>query len=187
MDDALQLATESSSNQFRLLQRFALATFYFMSDQQWRDETGWLDTSGLHECDWFGITCEEQDLNGTTERVVTEIKLPSNNVRSGIPADFALLGSLAIVELHDNGIQGGLPTSLNEMASVVTLDLEDNEMGQDLTGFSWANLTSLENLYLAGNSFSGALTALEDLSELNIKILHLGNNNWTAGSIPIFF
>lgn len=41
-------------------QRYSLAVLYFATEgPTWTSDTGWL--SGTIECDWFGVTCNEQD------------------------------------------------------------------------------------------------------------------------------
>ena len=45
-----------SYNDQRLLQRFALACFYYSTDQNWFDDTLWL--SDDHECDWYSDVLE---------------------------------------------------------------------------------------------------------------------------------
>jgi Leucine-rich repeat (LRR) protein len=206
-DDPLQLGAQSSADQFRLIQRYALAAFWFSSTNKWNEETGWLQEPD--ECTWFGVSCEQRIVNGESVNVVTSLALPSNNINSYIIPDLALLESIATWDLSDNKVQGDLTDfAFDRMTNITSVIFQANNVTGDLSSFAkklsptikvlnlennqvsgsipdeFEDFTALTELNLASNALSGAINSV--LGVLPIKILRLGNNNWSAGSIPTF-
>lgn len=96
----------------RILQRYALACFYFATNgvrtkwtdevygfggvPPWIDDTGWLDYE--NECDWYGISCNHDG------RVIG-ISLTTNRVTGSVPSELSLLAqSLLKIDLFNNHI-----------------------------------------------------------------------------------
>lgn len=141
---------KASHPAYRVVQRFVAATLYFSTNgTQWFDSNTWVEP-GVHECEWLGITCEEISIpsvsllevlenpeklptnkNGridtTTERMITEINLPENNLGGYLPQEIMALPYLQMLGLWSNMIGGALPTQLGNLAKLQTVHLEDNE------------------------------------------------------------
>ena len=100
--DPLQLTSETEAEQFRLKQRYALATFAFaMSWETWDSAGGWF--TERHESSWYGINGDDD-----FEDYVTSIAMAYNNLTSiggfsgGIPADIALLSNITKIHCRSN-------------------------------------------------------------------------------------
>jgi Leucine-rich repeat (LRR) protein len=205
-EDPLSLNTQSANDQFRLRQRYALLAFYYGSTKKWADETGWLVLSD--ECEWLGVTCESKQIDGTTVNAVTALEIRSNAINSNIPPDFVLLESIEILDLSDNEMEQDLSTfSWKSMISLLVLRLDSNSFSGDIGIFTELPV-QLKVLSIGDNAFTGtipdgisALVALNELniesnelsgpisdvvSDLNITILRIGENNFDAASFPVF-
>ena len=103
--DPLPLSPENESDRKRLVQRYALLTFWYsLNGDAWVNNDGWLEEED--ECTWYGIEC-------TTDSLVTTVGItvgPSfedgawsrNNLSGTIPADVALLVSVTQINLSEN-------------------------------------------------------------------------------------
>jgi hypothetical protein len=120
----------------RLHQRYALVTWYF--DQGgpkfWTKinndkNAGWIQHGvGVHECDWTGIDCEEQELTVnnndgvTTERVVLAVRLrPTYGIvltGTSLTPEMGLLTNLRRLEAADQRLVGSIP---NEWRTLTNL------------------------------------------------------------------
>ncbi len=177
----------SSMDRTQVLQRYALAAFYYSTYQVatlytpnppiWVSSNRWLSTESA--CDWEGINCNSRDR-------VDRISLESNALTGKIPADLSLLrehlkeldlttnllymetadleffGSLTKLEtllLDDNYIltEDGLPTSIGECTSLEKLRLSYNLMGGELPDDFFSKLTQLTHLEAESNFFSGSM------------------------------
>jgi Leucine-rich repeat (LRR) protein len=143
----------SELDDFRLLRRFGLVSFYLATtpDFSWKIDSGWKTND--HECNWYGMTCDSNE--------VAEISLPSNRLSGTIPPEFALGGlggKVAVLDLSENSIGGSLPSELGDFHNLNILDLKDNAF----TGVIPADLkqlTKLISLRLHSNNFEGAMPA----------------------------
>lgn len=123
-DDPLQLSLESASGQFRLQQRYALAALWFQSTQTWDNSMNWLEED---ECSWYGITCEQDVVEGSQQGVVSKIELGSNSLGGNIPADLGLLPRLKEFSVSENALSGTLPESLGLWTRLELFNVDSNE------------------------------------------------------------
>jgi Leucine-rich repeat (LRR) protein len=205
-EDPLSLGTESAADQFRLGQRYALLAFYYGSSKKWINETGWIVMED--ECAWYGVTCEEQQINNATVNVVTAFVLTSNAINSKIPPDFVLLQALTILDVSENDMEQDLSSyNWKLMINLGVLRLNGNKFSGDISIFMDLP-TTLQVLSIGGNSFTGTFpvelngfreiselnieknqisgTISDVISDLNITTLRLGENNFDAAAFPIF-
>jgi Leucine-rich repeat (LRR) protein len=170
-----------------LIQRFALATFYFAtysvatayvtSPQPWTSSNLWL--SDQSECGWEGVLCSP---HGT----VLGISLESNGLSGGLPMELALLrdhfstldlssnllfmngtqldvfaklSNLGTFLLDNNYIYSttGLPTQLAGLTNLLMLRLSYNLLQGPLNGTLLAGLTQLTHLEVESNFISGTM------------------------------
>ena len=121
-----------------LLQRYALATFYFSTyvfaeivDSQttstgsaggWTYGDYWMSDKGI--CMWFGITCTPHLKEGVQEVQYNEnsdvlrFNLTSNNIRGVIPSELSALENLVSLDLGDNNLQGTIPRSISNLQNI---------------------------------------------------------------------
>jgi hypothetical protein len=126
----------------------------------WED-SNWL--SGLHHCDWDGITCNSNQC--ITKLVMSELGL------EGVLPQNGLLGQLSCLEtldLGDNNIHGQLPDSLYTLTNLKNLHLFKNDIGGSISD-NLTNLTNIENIYLGENKLTGSIpkdiSIMSNLSE----------------------
>jgi Leucine-rich repeat (LRR) protein len=186
---------ESYEN-FKRLQRFALATFYYATGgENWMDNDGWLSDNA--ECTWGTLACltgrywaiivDNNNLVGTLPNELTMLTnleflyLFSNALSGQIPSTLGLLTKLQELILLNNIITGIIPSQLGACTKLTELRLEANLLtGPVPTTFGL--FSQLADLRLYNNSLSSTVpTQLGACTKL--EILHLDNNKLT-GPIP---
>ena len=121
---------------------------------------------------WEGVLME----NG----LVTEVVLREVAVQGSIPATFADLTQLRVLDLTATGLQAPLPSLLNDLTQLEMLALGGNALNIALPTLN--QLTNLHTLNLSGNNLTGSLPAwISNLDQL--QELRLGANQ-LSGSIP---
>ena len=185
------LATSTAKAEYALLQRYALAVFYYSQQAISTTNVGnagrhlqenntakieeelanrelfdsnWL--SADHICRWHGVVCAKDSES------VLEVNLPNHLLQGSIPREFldgAAMPFLTQVDLSGNQLQGQLPQVTQERESV----------GQQL-GVEPLQ-TQLKVLRLGHNDIAGKLDQLVGLTKL--KEVDLSRNEIT-GSLP---
>jgi Leucine-rich repeat (LRR) protein len=207
-DDPLQLSIDTPSDQFRLIQRYALLTLWFQQfyghvHHMWIRTTGWL--VDVDECHWFGISCEAIDFGGDirVQNAVTSVFFVWNNVHGTLPADLGLLPSMKEFAIDDfisgtlpsslgrwtnlqtfvvGGIrlEGTLPTSLERWTNLKTFILDGNVKG---TLPSWlGRWTNLEFFDIGGTNLDGTIPSSFGAWGQSIRAVTLGNQQ--EGTLP---
>jgi hypothetical protein len=115
-----------------ILQRYALATFYFSTyvyaeivDSQSTEAGGggwtygdyWMSEKGI--CMWFGVSCpphvkegiEEVHYNGNSD--IIRLNLTDNNMRGIIPSELTALENLVSLDLGNNKLEGTVPPAIS--------------------------------------------------------------------------
>jgi hypothetical protein len=98
----------------RLLQRFALATFYFSLIA--RSNRTWL-AHDVHECHWTTneSALESKDISSSPCRDGEEylyLQFYNENLEGTLPPELGLLTSLVDIDLSNNALAGSLPSEL---------------------------------------------------------------------------
>jgi Leucine-rich repeat (LRR) protein len=162
----------------RILQRHALATFYFSTNgSQWSENELWL--SDEDECSWFSRARAVCGPGGQFRR----LQLYFNNAQGGIPPEIALLSTLERIDISggpDRRLSGTLPTELGLLIRLKDVKLQNNDLvgsippqygaweDLDLLDLSknqlnstlpteigmWASVTTLD---FAGNRLTGSI------------------------------
>lgn len=132
-----------------LLQRYALATFYFStyvyaeivdaenadtSAGGWTYGDYWMSEKGI--CMWFGISCtphlkegvEEVHYNENSD--VLRFNLTDNNIRGVIPSELSALENLVSLDLGNNHLQGTIPKAISTMKELRKFDLSSRKLIQ---------------------------------------------------------
>jgi Leucine-rich repeat (LRR) protein len=81
-----------------------------------------------------------------------ELYLQNNNLTGSIPAQIDQFNSLSKLQLSNNKISGEIPVSIGGLKKLRELWLDSNKLNGTLTEDHFSNLTSLQDLWLSGNS-----------------------------------
>jgi hypothetical protein len=185
-DKAALLAAQSDSRDVRFVQRYTLATMYHAlqgDDWQYLDEddstewgdqdvsssssrTKWLDSSGNHECQWWGVSCNSGNR-------ITKINLNGMNLNGHLPPEVAYLKTLEELDLYRNQLEGRMP----DLPDTLTyLDVERNHFTGPIPESLWYAY-DLRKVFLSDNQFTGTLstrmgrlTKLEDFRAWHNKL-----------------
>jgi hypothetical protein len=129
----------TARRQFRMLQRFVLATLYYSTGGEtiWLERGNWLNRTGS-ECEWRGCCCGteckqfEYDVSmddyfgdESNSTVLTGIFLSDNNLVGPLPREMWLLRNLQRLDLNRNTIQASIPSHVAELRALVTLRLAE--------------------------------------------------------------
>ena len=138
-------------SEHRLIQRFALATFYFStSGEGWYNNTHWLSHSH-HECDWFlgGTTLFDRasvlyqlfqflstntinkpcvTADGNKTEVYQQLSLFNNGLRGSIPRELFLLSGITSLELFGNDLKGSMPMEFTKATRLTSLAMMFNDI-----------------------------------------------------------
>mmetsp|Transcript_34895 Transcript_34895/g.75622 ORF Transcript_34895/g.75622 Transcript_34895/m.75622 type:complete len:1183 (+) Transcript_34895:233-3781(+) len=176
----------------RLIQRYALATFFYGTGIQ-----RFISTNAADECEWLGITCD------VSTRMVTEIKLHDHSLHGSIAKELGQLTYLTKLDLSNNELSGPIPDTLGE-TQLQDLLLSNNNLQSpfpptlynkesitrifiDRNTFTgplpeWSLMPNLTHISAFDNSFIGSLDpGLGSLANLRILLL---NSNKLQGTIP---
>ncbi|CAB9512511.1 LRR receptor-like serine threonine-protein kinase [Seminavis robusta] len=193
-----ELTTTNTYSDDRILQRMALATFYFATGgRRWDGNSGWLNYS-VHECDWYSdgnppcdndisTLVEEFSSNATSnftnnytfwddddyvmypEDLSTEyLWRPTFDDRMLVEGD----GTIKQLHLPFNNLIGTLPPELFWLSNLRSIQFDNNEIGGHLVGSYLALLTDLRVLRLYSNQLEGSipseLATLTNLANINL-------------------
>jgi len=166
----------------RLIQRYALACFYFatngVSNQvtdyffgetvpNWVDTTNWI--SSEHECDWYGIYCEVE--------TVTGIGMYNNGLTGKVPPEVALLSeSLTFFDVYGNMVHnsGDEETHfLGELTNLRYLLLGQTYFEYDGIPESIGHLKYLEEFDCSYSLFGGSFQGSVFENKPNLRFLVL--------------
>jgi Leucine-rich repeat (LRR) protein len=127
----LQDPNLASYREERLLQRFALATFYHSTHGDgWDNSADWL-SHDVHECQWYmappvsHLEPNYESLNATGEPceggdIYQHLRFFNQGLVGTLPPELGLLTSLVIVDFSDNALRGTLPTQIGLLKQVDT-------------------------------------------------------------------
>lgn len=188
---------------WRKVQRFALAIFYFATNgQRWHYNTNWMSYNHS-ECEWdsrdgyglpdaqgeatrYGLTAtfpaiETGLCNATDEGRVERLVQTANNMHGSLPAELSLLTSMRVFVSLGNPIGTTIPSEIGLLPHLEFLGLALGDLkGTIPTQLGCA--PNLTHLVLLNNQLSGTVpTQLGTLSKL--KGLMLDENN-LEGTLP---
>ncbi|CAB9505672.1 leucine Rich Repeat [Seminavis robusta] len=189
-EDPLQLTPDAD----HLLQRFIMALTYLQTSQNtgWRiceqsmtTETCWMDVrgrgeestnrwlTGVHECGWAGVYCEDETMN------MTSLELENVGLNGPLPMELASLPELKRLRLAGNVLYGTIPISYSSFPSLTSLDLEHNKLSGKIPT-DWFG-TRLEGALFTNNSLTGTIPT--EVGLFDTKYFRFGSNS-LSGSIP---
>jgi hypothetical protein len=165
----------------RIHQRFAMAILYCeFNGDNWLEGDFWL--SDLHECDWY--TLVGVDPCGRREQYQI-IRSYGQQMRGTLPPELSMLSTLWEVTLSDNLIEGTIPSEYYKLSKLETLGLAFNLFKGPIPDFVW-EFEDMVYMDLAYNFFTGTIPDTVHLTEPNLRVLFLENND-LASTIPNTF
>lgn len=196
---------------WRKVQRFALATFYYaFGGEGWHLQNRWLDYYYNHtiinnECDWYfkelilspqnvGIWGDQlENYNAFVELLESacdeqgryrSLVFTSNNMKGTIPPEVSLLrSSLEFLELGTNEIIGTIPTEVGLLTQLRRFYSDWSNRHTGIIPTELGQLTKLEELDIGYNLFSGQLPTELGLLSNALKFLSIKRTTVT-GFLP---
>ena len=167
----------------RVQQRFALAVVYCeFGGDDWPESRGELWVSDLHECDWH--TMEGFNPCDSMEQYES-IQLNSQQLRGQLPPEISMMPSLREINLSDNLIEGPISPDFAKLSKLETFILSFNLFKGEIPDFMW-KYEDMVQMDLAANFFDGKLPSDISLTEPNLRVLFLENNDM-SGPLPADF
>ena len=186
---------------WRILQRFALATFYFATGgkKYWYNSTNWLDY-GHHECDWyarefcshlpsncppipFPNPCMEQDPKNPKSGIYKYLWQWNNGLRGTLPPEIFWLTSLITTSTDVNSLLGGtLPSTIGLLSQIRVFTFGGAAFTRRIPT-EIGLMTNLQIWVTSGSKMTGVIPTEIGLLSNNLFRLHLDSNN-LSGSIP---
>ncbi|CAB9504842.1 Leucine Rich Repeat [Seminavis robusta] len=171
----------------KILQRFALATFYYSTGgPNWDINDNWMNHS-LDECkDWFFRT-ETDGLDPTTRDdkiIITSpcdtsgnyqyLLMSGNNLAGRVPEEIGMLSGLLVFDYFKNdGLEGStIPTEIGLLTNLLRLSADRNFHGGTVPT-EIGMMTSLIEVYLGYNPFPSPIPSeianIKSLQKLNLN------------------
>ena len=152
-----------------------IALYEATGGANWTNTAGWNSDLPLER--WVGVTVDDGGR-------VTELRLPSNNMRGPLPGALNDLSELRVLNLRNNGLTGRIPQGMSRLTQLRHLDLHGNRLSLwPTTPEAWeGNFVNLELLDLSDNGLGGEIPeALGTFSNLTTLML---KGNPFQGCIP---
>lgn len=159
-----------------MVSRFALASCFlswYNYKKPWTTMEGWMSDANV--CDWYGITCNENN------EVIT-ISLENNNLLGSIPTQLALLDHLSRFELDENGITGTIPTEIGRLRNLTRIFVENNQISGSIPS-EIGQLSRLKFIDIPFNQLTGKIPS-EVGYLISLERIELFNNQGIKGTIP---
>ncbi|KAK9290177.1 hypothetical protein L1049_008343 [Liquidambar formosana] len=156
-----------------------LLTFKAFVEDPMNSLSSWSNTSGIHHCNWTGITCTT-----TPPLSITSLNLQSLNLSGEISPSICKLPNLTHLNLADNLFNQPIPLHLSQCSSLETLNLSNNLIWGTIPD-QISQFSSLRVLDFSRNHVEGKIP--ESIGSLkNLQVLNFGSN-LLSGSVPPVF
>ena len=165
----------------KLLQRLALATFYYSlmdGNGSWEGSNSNLLSYEKNECEWLtSATADEVcSLDGKYTHLSVRLDRP-DALRGTLPRELWMLTSLVSISLFTHDVVGVLPDEIREMTNLKDLELKDLSLAGGVpTGVG--ALQHLTSLKLQKNEFSSLPSELGEMKRL--QYLYLDENDFST-------
>jgi hypothetical protein len=184
-EDPLRLVPDTAGDEFRLLQRYALATLAITSHvNDATTNSWWNSTMALDECQWRGIVCRDRNVSEVVGRqsVVTEMHWQGSNLSGRVSSDLGLLRFLELVDMSQNRLSGPFPTTFGLWTNLQFFNVGFNSALSGIIPTTFALWTVLQNFTVSGNALVGTLPRV--IQEW-VKLEHFDiSDNGIVGVLP---
>lgn len=189
-DSLLPPVSDLQPSQIEKLERNVLLDFF---KQAWSGTAIQVDES-IETCQLRGVHCEtrineqfdpsDQDSGEPpVYRIVTRLELTNAQLHTTLPASFANLRHLSVLNLAGNRLHGSIPEEYKNMSySLFYLDFGENNLIGTVPPDFLSTSTGLQEVRLNQNSLEGPLFSCSGQCEA-LKVIDLSDNFFT-GSIP---
>lgn len=176
VNDPFLFAGNYTNADWRLVQRFALATLFFAtSGHEWDSQDSWLDYF-VHECSWVFV---ESDFLKYKE--ITELFSIDSACGDGTQEHTKAAGSKSSKEseafvalrLGKNNLQGSLPRELALLTSLQSIDFSLNALTGEIPSLALKGLSALSLVAMFFNELSGSIP-LSFLEPSSQPLIYLG-------------
>jgi hypothetical protein len=170
--------TNAGYSNSRLLQRYALATIYYATnenDNSWTSSTGWL--SEQDECTWFSASASSDTVCTTTVATAAAAAVatstldpPTEDANSNNNASGNDEGSSVYLELdlRENGLIGTIPEEISLLSSLQIIRLSNNTLTGTIPVIITTSLIQLQYLDLSSNKLVQG-DKLDLLSDIQVE------------------
>ncbi|CAB9522187.1 Leucine Rich Repeat [Seminavis robusta] len=185
----------------RIIQRFALATFYHSTEgPRWFRNDNWLNYSS-HECNWYmshdlagneqnaccrqrRYTCGENLTIHNPQGLYEKIYLRNNNVNGELPPELFLLTSMdALVLSECPELRGSLASTIGNMENLRFVDLRKNKLLSGSIPTEVGLLTNLVQINIIYTRVTGSIPSELGLLSSNLTKIFI-DSNMMSGAIP---
>lgn len=174
---------------WRLVQRYALATFFYaLGGEDWYDPTNWLKY-GTHECDWLNANYTERFFvytDPTTGEEVARLFAPGPSICDSITFPNLTGEDAEVVRniwQYDNGLKGVIPEEIGLLTAIEAFAVNENP---DVIGpipSEVGAFTGLVGLAMQFANFAGTTIPTELFSCEKLRVLALQGSS-LGGSLP---
>jgi len=158
------------------IQRFVAALWYYSTVGSAWTETGNYLSADVDECEWFGITCNNDQ--GEFGGRIIEMKHNGNGLTGTLAWEISWLSKLEIFEADDSAIGGPIHDSYTDLAVLRIINLDSNQ----LTGTIPKRIGKLKMLEVwdtDSNKLTGSIpTTMNNLPK--IRVIDLDTNQLTG-------
>mmetsp|Transcript_19634 Transcript_19634/g.39038 ORF Transcript_19634/g.39038 Transcript_19634/m.39038 type:complete len:347 (+) Transcript_19634:27-1067(+) len=167
-----------------IVQRYAVATFYFSTDgRNWKDQGTALSSES--ECSWKGALDDNEKPSWSficeNNYTFSVLSIDSNNLRGTLPKELGLFSGLEQINIDDNIIGGPLPVEIGQLKRLKRIDVDNNSFTGTLP-IEIFTLPEIIVLDMNSNNFSGTISG--DIKNLgNLEFMDISDNSFD-GSLP---
>ncbi len=168
----------------KLIQRFALATFYYSTNgDEWLNNGSWLDA--LDECLWYTDSSTAFNCDGD---IFTTLEFNKNNIGGTLPPELAMLTSLKTFNIINEPtgesvkVQGSLPTELGLLTSMEFFSFKNHNLTGTIAPELFLNWPVVDTVLMERCKLSGQIPTTIGLLTSATKISFRKND--LTGPIP---
>jgi hypothetical protein len=167
----------------RIIQRYAMACFYYGAGGPGWIRDGWLNGT-VNECKWPIDT--PSDINCDTESNMVSIEFKSNRLSGQLAPELGLLKKLVRLVIQNNetepNLTGAIPTELQALKAMRFLEITGNAFTQPLPDNLFNSWKAAAVINFSNNGLPGAIPG--SIGQLRNCTQFIASKNRLTGDIP---